>query len=240
VTGEPVSTARALVEERFPHARAAFLSGSVLGPARTPTSDLDVTVVVADGEPAYRETLRHAGWVVELFVQTPAVHEWFVARETARGHLGTLHMVGFGTVLVDADGTATALQATARERVAAGPPPPTPQRIEDLWYFLSDILDDLVGAGDPDEIAVIAGRVFEQAATTALTLAGCWLGTGKWLGRRLRDADPDLHAELIGGLREAVAGDKARLVAVAASVLDRAGGPLVDGYRRDAPAEACE
>ncbi|MEW1679049.1 nucleotidyltransferase domain-containing protein, partial [Streptomyces noursei] len=38
---DPVITARELVQDRFPTARAAFLAGSVLTDRRTPTSDLD-------------------------------------------------------------------------------------------------------------------------------------------------------------------------------------------------------
>ncbi|MFI9780547.1 hypothetical protein ACIHCV_38735 [Streptomyces sp. NPDC051956] len=37
---DPVLTARELVRDRFPAARAAFLAGSVLTDRRTPTSDL--------------------------------------------------------------------------------------------------------------------------------------------------------------------------------------------------------
>jgi hypothetical protein len=54
---DPEADARALVTERFPAARAAFLGAGVLSAHRTPTSDLDI-VIVADGPPVpYRESL---------------------------------------------------------------------------------------------------------------------------------------------------------------------------------------
>jgi hypothetical protein len=97
--------------------------------------------------------------------------------------------------------------------------------------------------------------VFTDTARLALTVAGVWLGSGKWLGRRLRDADPGLHQALTAALRIAVArtveagaytmagsGTGARagtaaLRAVASRVLDHAGGRVMEGYYRAAPAD---
>ena len=47
----PVDVARRLVEEEFPGARAAWLGGSVVRGDASPTSDLDITVLL-DGPPA--------------------------------------------------------------------------------------------------------------------------------------------------------------------------------------------
>ncbi|MFI2230553.1 nucleotidyltransferase domain-containing protein [Nocardia testacea] len=50
--------ARSLVCERFPGARAAWPGGSTVLGMATPTSDLDISVLL-DGPPApYRESLR--------------------------------------------------------------------------------------------------------------------------------------------------------------------------------------
>jgi hypothetical protein len=64
---DPTAAARALVLERFPGARAAFLGGGVLSPRRTATSDLDIVVIDATLGP-FRESLRWQGWPAELFV----------------------------------------------------------------------------------------------------------------------------------------------------------------------------
>jgi hypothetical protein len=72
-----------------------------------------------------------------------------------------------------------------------------------------------------------------RTAELAITLCGGWLGTGKWLGRQLRAVDPELAVALLAAFREAVAGDRTGLAAVASDVLDRAGGRLMEGYRRD-------
>ena len=81
---DPIGDARALVSERFPAARAAFLGGGVLSARRTATSDLDI-VVLLDGPPApYRESLRWRGWPAEIFVQdVNQIGAWF-AKDVAR------------------------------------------------------------------------------------------------------------------------------------------------------------
>jgi hypothetical protein len=116
---DPVRTARELLQDRFPEARAAFLAGSVLTARRTPASDLDI-VVVMDGPPApCRESLVYGGWPVELFVQTVAVWHGFAEEETAKRNSPLLSMCSDGMLLVDADGLG-ALRSRTR-RAGAGP-----------------------------------------------------------------------------------------------------------------------
>ncbi|HLL66937.1 MAG TPA: nucleotidyltransferase domain-containing protein [Micromonosporaceae bacterium] len=236
---DPIDAAAGLLREQFPDAIAAFLGGSVVTPARNATSDLDIVVMRRSGRPVYRETARHEGWTAELFVHTLRSYQWFLDREIPRRRCPLLHMVGNGVIVLDSDGTAALLHQAAREQIAAGPPPPTPDELDDLRYGLSDLLDDLDGATDPDEITLIANGILTTAATLALTGAGVWLGGGKWLSRRLLASDPALHRMLLAAHRAAVAdGDTAVLGTVAAGILDRAGGRLMHGYHRDAPAEA--
>jgi hypothetical protein len=260
---DPVAVAAGLVRERFPEALAAFLGATVLTSARTSTSDLDIVVIRPEGRPVFRETVRHAGWTVELFVSTPPVYREFVAREVAARRSPLLHMVGHGVPLREPDGdgggTGAELRAEALALLAQGPPPPSPQELADLRYRLSDLLDDLDGAaarpveaarpagpgGAADaraaagargsEVVFIAVALFDATARLALTVAGSWLGSGKWLGRMLRAADPELHAALVHALGEAVAGRVEPLRQVGYGVLDRAGGRLMEGYHKTGP-----
>ena len=120
---DPVTAATSFVAERFPGAAAAFLGGSVLTEHRTPTSDLDV-VVVLDGPPApYRETCEQDGWIVEAFVHTRESLEQFWARDAARRVPSLIRMCAESVPLVDAAGIAAQVQAEAAARLAAGPPP---------------------------------------------------------------------------------------------------------------------
>ncbi|MCL7375450.1 nucleotidyltransferase domain-containing protein [Streptomyces sp. 35G-GA-8] len=229
---DPVLAARELVAERHPRARAAFLGGSVLTPRRTPLSDLDVVVLLADGADPYRESLRFAGWPAELFVHTRDSWEGYVGREILERRSPLLFMCAAGTLLVDRDGVGAGLQEYARRLVAKGPPRVTAAELDDRRYPLTDLLDDLVGCGDPGERLFIVTEVARRTAEFALLAEGAWLGGGKWLSRRLAEARPGLPERLTAAVRAALDGDTDALVALAEEVLAPAGGRLWAGYRR--------
>ncbi|WP_405912883.1 nucleotidyltransferase domain-containing protein [Streptomyces sp. NBC_00963] len=227
---DPVLTARELVRERFPGARAAFLAGSVLTDRRTPTSDLDI-VVLLDGPPApLRENLLYRGWPVELFVQTRADWQRFADQETAKRSSPLLAMCSDGMLLVDRDGLGASLQSEARKRWAAGPPPLSDRERDYQRYILTDLLDDLRGCADPAEQVHLVAHMLQRASELVLLAGGHWLGGGKWLSRRLAAADPGLHRALTEAAAQAVTGDTNAFAATVTEVLDRAGGPLWDGY----------
>ncbi len=227
---EPLPTARALVRDRFPTARTAFLAGSVLTHRRTPTSDLDI-VVLMDGPPAPgRENLVHRGWPTELFLQTEAVWRDFADKETAKRSSPLLAMCAEGTLLFDEDGLGASLQAEARSRWAAGPPPLSDGERDHLRYIVTDLLDDLRGCADPAERLYLVSHLLQRASELVLLAGGHWLGGGKWLSRRLAAAEPDLHHALYEAAREATDGDIKGFEAAVTRALDVAGGPLWDGY----------
>ncbi|MFF0435422.1 nucleotidyltransferase domain-containing protein [Streptomyces sp. NPDC004327] len=227
---DPVRTARELVRDRFPAARAAFLAGSVLTDRRTATSDLDI-VVLLDGPPApLRENLIHRGWPVELFVQTEADWRRFAEQETAKRSSPLLAMCADGMLLVDADGLGAALQSEARERLAAGPPPLSERERDYRRYILTDLLDDLRGCTDPAERVHLVAHTLQCASELVLLAGGHWLGTGKWLSRRLAAAAPGPHRALTESAARAIAGDTDAFTAAVTEVLDVAGGALWDGY----------
>ncbi|MFJ6010800.1 nucleotidyltransferase domain-containing protein [Streptomyces sp. NPDC092952] len=227
---DPVLTARDLVRDRFPAARAAFLAGSVLTNRRTPTSDLDI-VVLLDGPPApIRENLMYGGWPVELFVQTEATWRGFADQETAKRNSPLLAMCADGMLLVDTDGLGASLQDEARKRLAAGPPPLSDRERDYQRYILTDLLDDLRGCADPAEQVYLVAHMLQRASELVLLVGGHWLGGGKWLSRRLAAADPEAHRALSEAAVRAIAGDAKVFTEAVAEVLDRCGGPLWDEY----------
>jgi hypothetical protein len=233
---DPLVTARALVTERFPGARAAFLAGSSTSATRSPTSDLDVVVVVGDDDPdaPFRETTGRDGWLVELFVHTPASigHYRRLERESHRPVLDL--MCACGTPLLGPD--AAAVAASARGSLAPGPAV-GPDEWERRRYVLTDLLDDLRGTGEDDgsgtaaERAFITSRLLEETAHAALLHRGEWVHTGKAAARALAVADPNLLTRLVDACRAAFEGQPQSLDAVVTEVLDAVGGPLREGYR---------
>lgn len=230
---EPLDAAASFVAHEFPDALAAFVGGSVLTEHRTPTSDLDVVVLLGGPPAPYRETFWHAGWVVEAFVHTRESLDRFWDQDADRRVCSLLRMCGESRVVTDPAGVAAEIQAEARRRLDAGPGAPAPAEVDARRYGLTDLLDDLAGADREDELAYIAGLVLVAAARLALQAAGCWEGSGKALARRLRAADPDLAERLVDAHRLVLTeGDTAPLYRTALQVLERVGGPLLAGYRQ--------
>lgn len=118
--GRPVRTARELVRDRFTNAREVFLAGSVLTNRRTPTSDLDIVVLLAGLPAPRRESPVYRGRPAELFIQTEAVWHSLADQDTATRSSPLLAMRADGMLLVDEDGLGAALRNEARERVARG------------------------------------------------------------------------------------------------------------------------
>ncbi|GAA4035398.1 nucleotidyltransferase domain-containing protein [Allokutzneria multivorans] len=229
----PQDSARSYVAAHHPTALAAILGGGATSAHRTPTSDLDIVVFVSDPPPPFRVTAEHDGWPVELFAHTRETFVSFVDREIAQRGSPLLHMCAKGTLLFDHSGIGEWACSTSRERFDAGPPPLTPVELEDARYRVTDLLDDLAGATDPDERLLTANRLLTTVAELVLSAHGSWLGTGKWLLRRLRETDPVVCASLLSTYRALVVGDAPEpFHRTVSDVLDTVGGRLLVGYRR--------
>ncbi|MBB6628293.1 nucleotidyltransferase domain-containing protein [Nocardioides sp. KIGAM211] len=234
---EAETTARRLVAEQFPEARAAWLGGSVVLGGATPTSDLDVTVVLGEAV-VHRESLTYSGWPVELFVHTEDSVRHFVAKDLARRRPTMARLVGEGVVLVDADGLGASLAQECRAVLAAGPAATTPAALDLQRYALTDLLDDLAGGADPAVLGATAVATWQAVAELRLATGGRWSGSGKWLARELAAYDLDAGTAYAVRLHEAlvaaVSGATAGLVALADEVLAPVGGRLWSGFRADA------
>ena len=144
----PVEDARALVAERFPAARAAFLGGGILSARRTATSDLDIVVVLTGPPAPYRESLRWRGWPAETFVHDADSLEYFFGKDTARRRPTLARMCADGVVLAGRREETDLFQERARSILAAGPPPLSSAELDFARYGLTDLLDDLAGSTD--------------------------------------------------------------------------------------------
>ena len=232
---EAVTAARAVVTERFPDARAAWLAGSVVSGTATPTSDLDITVLLAGPPAPFRESLEYDGWPVELFVHSrESVGRW-IKKDLERRRPTLARLISSGVVLLDADGTGAALAEECAAILDAGPGPLSDADRDAMRYALTDLLDDLADSTDPVLAAVVAFATFEAAAKLLLAVDGRWWGSGKWLIRELRERDTirgtSYALRLHAGLVSAVERDAVLLTVVAEEILEAAGGRLFAGYR---------
>lgn len=228
---EPLDAAQGLIGQQFPEAIAAFLGGSVLTHYRTATSDLDIVVVLAQVPAPYRKTIRYGSWLVELFVNTQMSLRHYWALDATARKASLLRMCADGRILIDSDNAATTIQVEARARLAAGPSPLTSEELRQRRYKLTDLLDDLDGCDSNAEMAYIASCLLIASSELMLLSTGQWIDTGKWLARRLAEVDNQLAVRMVAAHQAAVgAYDKQPLRQVVTDVLDRAGGPLMEGY----------
>jgi predicted nucleotidyltransferase len=229
-----VRQARDLVRKHFPEADAAFLGGSAAAGTATPTSDLDIAVLRPTGHETFRDTTRENGRIVEWFVHTPETVDRFLDASDRRAVMASIY--GRGIMLVNKNGAADDVATKARAILAAGPPPRDAQELEALRYSLTDVYDDLTDAKNDYEQLAIASCVGEIAASLLCELRGAWTARGKWLPRRVHEADPLLGPRLTDAwLTLARTGDAAPLLDVVSTLLDEAGGPLREGFRRTTP-----
>ncbi|MEV4704984.1 nucleotidyltransferase domain-containing protein [Actinoplanes sp. NPDC049316] len=221
---DPLADARNLVAELFPRNRWALLAGSVTTAQRTAGSDLDIVVVLPEGDRQvpHRDSRRYRGWPVELFVHDEQSLVHYLTKDLP-GRRPVMHrMVATG---VPISGDPRQWQTRCAAVLAAGPAPLPPHERDRARYHLTDLLDDLVHAGDPGERTVIATTAWTSVAHQALALADHWTGTSKWLLRELRDLDEGLAGRWLEAHDDVTA-----IEALIREVLDQHGGPLFDGY----------
>ncbi|MZE79693.1 nucleotidyltransferase domain-containing protein [Streptomyces xinghaiensis] len=228
-----VAQATDLVATHFPHALGAVLGGSAAQGRATPSSDLDVAVLLPDSDTSRREVIRHNGRLAELFLNTLADVPEFFEWDRARRRGTVLFIYDQGLTLTDPHGHVSRTREQARALIAAGPPMLTHTEREQSRYSLTCYMDDLrdTPSTNRHEQLVLADFTLREAAHLLTAHQGAWTGIGKWLPRRLLSADPALGKALLQGHR-AVAehADPMPLVTMAEQVLDLVGGPQREGY----------
>jgi predicted nucleotidyltransferase len=233
---DAVQLSRAFLARHHPNAVAAVLGGSSAAGTATPTSDLDLCVLYDRPTVNYVDTLEFEGRLFEVFAYDHPSIEFWLEKEIAERRPVLHSMWSTGVLLVD-DGSGSAMAERARHVLAEGPAPLTAFELEHRRYALSSALDDLRDRPVPSaEQFTIVSWIFGAAAELVQVTNRQWIGTGKWLVRRLREVDSPRAVELIAwaeGSRDA-----AGLLRIAESVLDDAGGYLQAGFRRgERPAE---
>lgn len=242
-SSDRLGLARAIVEELLSGAyqdAAVFIGGSFLGPAATPTSDLDLVAVFDRVATAWRETLQIRGTTVEVFAHDPETFAYFCHEvDGPAGMAPIAEMIADGVCLSPDHPTAKRVLSFARSFVDAGPPALDATALAMRRYGLTTLLEDLADARRPDEALMIAAELQAGLADLTLRGAGLWSGEGKQLARRLRGHDGRLAKALDDALRQVARqadGAAVAFEAVAHRVLEPFGGPLLIGHRLEAPA----
>ena len=230
---EETQRAIRFISTYFPECESALLAGSYVRHEATKTSDYDILVIRADSSRPYRETFRFEDTVVESFIHTKqSCLEWF-ERDLQRRKPSLQHMMLEGIELKEKTKTVAFLKEEARRQLEAGPRPLSKNEIENYRYFITDMLDDLIGSEDLDEWIFISNELTLQAISFDLLMNGKWLANGKRIPRSYALHDRDRYNALIKGI--SVLHKDARkepYVNWIQSILEKHGGRLDEGYSR--------
>lgn len=186
-----VSKAKKLVQTRSPECEAAFLAGSIVRGEATATSDLDIVVFDSSVAASYRESFFYEGWPIEWYLHNLESYYAFYESDCARAKPSLPKMVSEGIVLYGG-GKAEALQEEASMILKKGPAPWEENEITLKRYFLTDVLEDFIGATDRGEEICCASALAEQVHEFLLRTNEQWVGSSKWIVRALRNYDQTL------------------------------------------------
>lgn len=219
------------IDEHFPGATIALMAGSTSTGRRTPTSDVDLLLIgdemLAPGSASLAATYDFGGEVFEVFAYRPDGFDEWARRGLSEYRPIILHMLLDGVPLRGGP-SLTELRNLWRPVVEAGPGI-GPHELDLRRYAITDLLDDLRDATDAVERHVIAYTLFGQVGEFILLSNRRWIGTGKYLPRRLREFSEQRADVLTIPLMD---GDFATFADCVESELIRAGGRLQGGFVR--------
>jgi hypothetical protein len=233
-----ITAARAILASRFPDARFAIVAGSILRGEGNALSDIDLVVVFEHVDVAWRESFVSEGFPVEAFVHDLGTLNWFIDQDVDRGYPSIVNMIAEGRPIGSDVGRATVLQAEAASILSKGPLPLKGVRLDALRYEITDLLDDLRAKRSSAEQRAVAAGLYQPLADLMLLGRGAWTGRGKWIPRLLGKLDAGLLERFDNAFQLLAEGKSHALITLTQDELQRHGGPLFAGDRREAPADA--
>ncbi|MFZ3589493.1 nucleotidyltransferase domain-containing protein [Bacillus sp. DJP31] len=227
---QPIDAAKQYITDNFPNSDAAILAGSVVRGEATSTSDLDILVFDNSIQKSYRESLIDYDWPIELFVHNFESYKFHWNENVDRGRPSMPRMIAEGLILKDHE-TLAKIKAEAVEVLKNGPAALTEEIIRMKRYFITDLLDDLIGSVVRSETIYVANALVEQLHEFVLRVNRQWIGSSKWIDRSLRKWDDDIADQFILALEDIyLENNKTTLVVLTESILAPYGGRLFSGF----------
>ncbi|WLD94586.1 nucleotidyltransferase domain-containing protein [Alkalihalobacillus sp. AL-G] len=227
---EPLEAAELFVQKKFPNCQRALLAGSAARNELTETSDLDI-VIFDNGIPSsYRESLIEFDWPIEVFAHNLTSYKTIFRSDFKRARPSMQRMVSEGLTLKD-DGRMNEIKAEAKRILDDGPEKWSKDTIMTKRYFITDAVDDLIGATNRAEELFIVNTLADLLHEFILRTNGCWLGSSKWVIRELTKFNSELATCYFQALDTYYkTSDKTKLIDFTDDVLAPFGGRLFDGF----------
>ncbi|HDX9613972.1 TPA: nucleotidyltransferase domain-containing protein [Bacillus toyonensis] len=228
---KPIEAAQSIVTSQFPNCDVALLGGSVVRGEATKTSDLDIVIVDQSLSSCYRESFYSNGWPVEVFVHNFATYKTFFKMDCDRGRPSLPQLVSEGIVLKGESEIVEKLKREANDLLIKGPDKWTEDTMKQKRYFISDTLDDFIGASKREEELFIANLLAELIHEYVLRVNGQWLGNSKWFIRVLRRYDDQYAEQFVAAFDYFYKnGDKNVLINFTEKMLELYGGRVFEGF----------
>lgn len=223
-----------VIERLGPRPVCAFRFGSALHGRTSSAQDVDILVIV-DGD---------YGYTRRCFVVDGVPFDFHIVSELALGRFIDMARVsgyqfalaaGEGQIIYDRGGRADSIRSTLRTAYLAGPEEFATFRVDAIRAVVTDYIIDLFAIeSGGEEMAVVVG-LSEYLLSLFFIEKKTWIHKGKHGYRRMREIDPLLASQFESALHLAVNGDTITLIAVAETILGRAGGPLWHGHAFQIP-----
>ncbi|MBW8870787.1 MAG: nucleotidyltransferase domain-containing protein [Leifsonia sp.] len=224
----------------YPGATTVVLGGSSSTGRRTATSDIDILLIApaatfAGADPTAGDRVAHGearvahrdGERIDVFAYTVEGYRDWADRDFASLRPVLPYLLTEGVPL--RTGTEFGeLRQWSAERLARGPRL-SDHKLELRRYAVTDLIDDLADDTDRLTAAAIRADLFRALGELALLTAKAWLGSGKWLARRLAAADPSAAAQLTDFAAEP---GNTQAAAIASGLLERLGGRVDEDLTR--------
>ncbi|EEM10915.1 MULTISPECIES: nucleotidyltransferase domain-containing protein [Bacillus] len=226
-----IDAAQKIIESQFPHCDVALLGGSIVRGEATKTSDLDIIILDDSLSHCYRESFFSNGWPVEVFVHNFKTYKEYFKGDCKRGRPSLPQLVSEGIILKGEEGIVTSLKLEARQLLDKGPEKWTEELIRQKRYFITDALDDFIGATKREEELFIANLLADLVHEFVLRVNGQWVGNSKWFIRVLRKYDTSFAEEFVEAFDHFYkTGEKKKLIAFVENTLENCGGRLFEGF----------
>lgn len=148
-----------------------------------------------------------------------------------RGRPSLPQLVSEGIALKGKDEIVAELKREANELLNKGPEKWTEETMKQKRYFITDTLDDFIGATKREEELFIANLLADLIHEYVLRVNGQWLGNSKWFIRVLRRYDEKYAEQFVVAFDHFYkTGEKRELVAFVEKTLDQYGGRMFEGF----------